>query len=59
MTAQVLAPTAGQPARVRLPAPPWWTVFVLAGVLTALVVLALAGAARDDAAIDARTGRGR
>ncbi|HEX2297887.1 MAG TPA: DUF3592 domain-containing protein [Pseudonocardiaceae bacterium] len=58
MTAQVLAPTAEPPARVRLPVPPWWTVFVLAGVLTLLVVLALAGAALDDAAIDARTGRG-
>lgn len=58
MTTQVLAPTAGRPVRARLPTPPWWTVFVLAGVLTALVGLALAGAARDDAAIDARTGRG-
>ena len=58
MTAQVLAPAAGQPTRAQLPTPPWWTVFALAGVLTALVVLALAGAARDDAAIDARLGRG-
>lgn len=56
MTTQ--APAAGRPARARLPAPPWWTVFVLAGVLTGLIGLALAGAARDDAAIDARTGRG-
>ena len=30
---------------------------VLAGLATALVVLSLAGAARDDAAIDASTGR--
>ncbi|MGH4023854.1 MAG: DUF3592 domain-containing protein [Pseudonocardiaceae bacterium] len=58
MTAQVLAPAAGRPTRTGLSAPPWWTVYVLAGLLTVLVGLALAGAARDDAAIDARTGRG-
>ncbi|MGH3912842.1 MAG: DUF3592 domain-containing protein [Pseudonocardiaceae bacterium] len=31
--------------------------FAVPGVITVLVVLALAGAARDDSAIDARTGR--
>jgi len=34
-----------------------WALLVVPGVLTGLVVLALTGAARDDAAIDARTGR--
>ncbi|MGH3911641.1 MAG: DUF3592 domain-containing protein [Pseudonocardiaceae bacterium] len=57
VTAPVLAPPAGRPTRARLPKPRWWALLVVPGVLTALVVLALAGAARDDAAIDARTGR--
>lgn len=57
MTAQVLVPLTERPAPVRLPRPPWWTVFVVPGVLTMLIVLALAGAARDDVAIDAHTGR--
>lgn len=34
-----------------------WALLGVPGVLTGLVVLALAGAARDDAAVDARTGR--
>lgn len=56
MTAQVLAPRAGRPTRARPSKPSPWTLLVVPGVLTALVVLALAGAARDDAAINARTG---
>lgn len=57
MTAPTLAPVTERPARVRLPRPRWWTVFAVPGLLTLLIVLALAGAARDDAAIDAHTGR--
>lgn len=35
----------------------WWVPLAVAGVLTALITLALAGAALDDARIEARTGR--
>ena len=34
----------------------WWVLPAVAGVLTGLIMLALAGAARDDAEIDAHTG---
>jgi hypothetical protein len=34
----------------------WWVPLAAAGVLTALITMALAGAALDDAGIDARTG---
>lgn len=60
MTAQVLVPAAERQTRARLLRPAGWApraLLVLPGVLTMLVVLALAGAARDDAAIEARTGR--
>ena len=35
----------------------WWAPSAVAGVLTVLIAMALAGAALDDAGIDARTGR--
>lgn len=57
MTAQVVVPAAEPRARSRLPRPLWWAPLVVPAVLTALIVLALAGAARNDAAIDARTGQ--
>ena len=56
MTAQVLAPTAERPARAQPARPSWRVLVVLPVVLTALVGLALAGAVRDDVAINARTG---
>jgi hypothetical protein len=34
----------------------WWAPLAVAGVLTVLITMALAGAALDDAGIDARTG---
>jgi hypothetical protein len=54
MTTWALLPRAGRPARARLIGR---VLLGAAVVLTALVLLALAGAARDDAAIDARPGR--
>ncbi|MGH4014037.1 MAG: DUF3592 domain-containing protein [Pseudonocardiaceae bacterium] len=57
MRAQALVPAVERPTRARLLRPAWWVLLGVPGVLTALVVLALAGAARDDAAIDARTGQ--
>lgn len=36
--------------------PVWWVLPAVAGLLTGLITLALAGAALDDAEIDARTG---
>jgi len=38
--------------------PVWWVLLVAAGLLVGLITLALAGAAFDDAEIDARTGHG-
>ncbi len=59
MTALATGPVAGVAHRAprwrRLPV--WWAPLVVAGVLSVLVTLALAGAALDDARIDARTGR--
>ncbi|MGH3697837.1 MAG: DUF3592 domain-containing protein [Pseudonocardiaceae bacterium] len=59
MTALATEPLAGVAHRApgwrRLPV--WWAPLVVAGVLSTLVTLALAGAALDDAGIDARTGR--
>ncbi len=59
MTALATEPVAGvahrAPGRRRLPV--WWAPLVVAGVLSTLITLALAGAALDDAGIDARTGR--
>jgi hypothetical protein len=54
MTTWALLPRVGRQARIRLIRR---VLLGAAGVLTALALLALAGAARDDAAIDARTGR--
>ncbi len=55
MTAQVLVPTAGSPTRARSARRMW--LLSVPVLLTFLVVLALAGAALDDAAIDASPGR--
>jgi hypothetical protein len=49
---QALARFAARPR----PRPVPWVLLAVAGVLTGLIVLALAGAALDDAEIDARTG---
>jgi hypothetical protein len=61
MTSRAVVPPVvspvGQRLRAWLRSPAWWLLAGLPGVLSLLVVLALAGAARDDAAIDARTGR--
>jgi hypothetical protein len=58
MTALATGPVAGvsprPPGRRRWAL--WWAPLAVAGVLTALIMLALAGAALDDARIDARTG---
>src|SRR4051812_25022695 len=48
---EVTPPLAGRQRR-RV----WWVPLAAAGVLTALITTALAGAALDDAGIDARTG---
>lgn len=50
------APGARRPDLGRLRRPVCWVLVAAAGVLTGLVMLALAGAAVDDAQIDARTG---
>jgi hypothetical protein len=59
MTTLVTGPVAGvaqgAPGRRRLAL--WWAPLAVAGVLTMLIAMALAGAALDDAGIDARTGR--
>ena len=54
MSSWALLPRVGRQFRVRLIRR---ALLGAAGVLTALVALTLAGAARDDAAIDGRTGR--
>lgn len=55
MTAQVLVPpSTDSPSRHPLTGPTLW-VLLVAGLLTLLLVLALAGGARNDAAINART----
>ena len=48
---EITRPAAGRQRR-RV----WWVPLAAAGVLTALMTMALAGAALDDAGIDARTG---
>ena len=59
MTTLATGPVAGSPQRTpgRKPLPLWWVPLTVAGVLTLLITMALAGAALDDAGIDARTGR--
>ncbi|HEY2766438.1 MAG TPA: DUF3592 domain-containing protein [Pseudonocardiaceae bacterium] len=54
MTAQVLVPPPGPKIRARPDRRMW--LLAVPVLVTFLVVLALAGAARDDAAIDAHTG---
>jgi hypothetical protein len=58
MTALVTGPVTGSPrqTRYRRRWPAWWMLPAAAALLTGLITLALAGAALDDAAIDARTG---
>ena len=58
MTAVVTGPVAevARPVPGRRRRAVWWVPLVVAGVLTALITMALAGAALDDAGIDARTG---
>jgi hypothetical protein len=58
MTALVTssAPDAPRQVRGRWRWPAWWVLPAAAGLLTGLITLALAGAALDDAEIDARTG---
>ena len=58
MTAVVTGPVAGvtRPVSGRQRRALWWVPLAVAGVLTALITMALAGAALDDAGIDARTG---
>ncbi|HXT46638.1 MAG TPA: DUF3592 domain-containing protein [Pseudonocardiaceae bacterium] len=58
MTAVVTGPVAGvtRPVPGRHRRAVWWVPLATAGVLTALITMALAGAALDDAGIDARTG---
>ncbi|HSL08330.1 MAG TPA: DUF3592 domain-containing protein [Pseudonocardiaceae bacterium] len=54
MTATVIRARLQDLSRLRRPVS--WALLALAGGLTGLIVLALAGAALDDAEIDARTG---
>jgi hypothetical protein len=58
MSALVTGSVAGAPRQIlgwwRWPV--WWVLPAAAGLLTGLIALALAGAALDDAEIDARTG---
>jgi uncharacterized protein DUF3592 len=58
MTVLVTEPRAEvpRPAPGRWRWPVWWVVLGVAGLLTGLITLALAGAAFDDVEIDARTG---
>src|SRR5947209_15874984 len=58
MTAVATGPVTGvpRPARGWRRRAVWWVPLAAAGVLTALIIMALAGAALDDAGIDARTG---
>lgn len=57
MTALVTGPTAQTPARTRRwRRPAWWVLPAAAAVLTGLIILTLAGAALDDAEIDAHPG---
>ncbi len=52
VTVAALSPQTGARRRRRV----WWVPLAAAGLLTALIILALVGAALDDAGIDARTG---
>lgn len=58
MTAVVTGPIAEvtRPVPGRRRRAVWWAPLAVAGVLTALITMALAGAALDDAGIDARAG---
>ncbi|MDQ4104753.1 MAG: DUF3592 domain-containing protein [Actinomycetota bacterium] len=58
MTAVVTERAAGATRRTlgRARWPAWWVLVAAAGLLTGLITMALAGAALDDAEIDARTG---
>ncbi|HYZ37991.1 MAG TPA: DUF3592 domain-containing protein [Pseudonocardiaceae bacterium] len=58
MTALATAPVSGitRPAARRRRRGLWWVPLAAAGVLTALITMAVAGAALDDARIGARTG---
>jgi hypothetical protein len=58
MTAVAPGPVTGVPrlAPGRQRRPIWWVPLAVAGVATVLIAMALAGAALDDAGIDARTG---
>jgi hypothetical protein len=58
LSALVTGPVTGSPrqTRHRRRRPVWWVLPAAAALLTGLITLALAGAALDDAAIDARTG---
>jgi hypothetical protein len=58
MTALVTGSLAGAPRQAlgRWRWPVWWVLLAAVGLLTGLITLALAGAALDDAEIDARTG---
>jgi hypothetical protein len=58
MTALATGPVTGlpRPAPSRQRRPIWWAPLAVAGVVTVLIAMALAGAALDDAGIDARTG---
>ncbi len=58
MTALVTGPVPGSARQTRnyRRRPVWWMLPAAAALLTGLITLALAGAALDDAAIDARTG---
>jgi hypothetical protein len=56
MTALVTVAGATQEADAGRRRPVWWAPRATAGLLTALITLALVGAALDDAGIEARTG---
>jgi hypothetical protein len=58
MTTLVTGPVTGfpRPASCRQRRSIWWVPLAVAGVVTVLIAMALAGASLDDAGIDARTG---
>lgn len=58
MTALATGPVTGvaRPAPRRQRRSIWWVPLAVAGLVTVLIAMALAGAALDDAGIDARTG---
>ncbi len=54
VTGRIATATRRALGRGRWPA--WWVLVAVAGLVTGLIMMALAGAALDDAEIDARTG---